>query len=218
MANLTQLKALEDLAGFLLVDKPEGINFATVMKTVKRKFGLVKVGHGGSLDVQASGLMIILVGDATKFDKDVMGADREYEIEVEDAGGLKSTPAILDEFRGDIFQTEPRFAVIKREDTGVYEEVDTGEHQPFMTHIYRIDEIDDGHVEGERGSISLQVKCTARTNMRALASDMGGSLKKCRRTKIGKFGVEDAIPFAKLLELEMKDFSSCVMPLKKALQ
>ena len=49
MANLTQLKMLEDLNGFLLVDKPAGIAFSTVVKTVKRKFNLVKVGHGGSL-------------------------------------------------------------------------------------------------------------------------------------------------------------------------
>ena len=78
MANLTQLKMLEDLNGFLLVDKPAGIAFSTVVKTVKRKFNLVKVGHGGSLDAQASGLFILLIGDANKFVGDVMGADREY--------------------------------------------------------------------------------------------------------------------------------------------
>ena len=77
MANLTQLKMLEGLDGFLLVDKPVGIAFSTVVKTVKRKFNLVKVGHGGSLDAQASGLFILLIGDANKFVGDVMGADRE---------------------------------------------------------------------------------------------------------------------------------------------
>ena len=78
MANLTQLKMLEDLDGVLLVDKPAGIAFPTVVKTVKRKFGLVKVGHGGSLDAMASGLLVLLLGDANKFASDVMGADRSW--------------------------------------------------------------------------------------------------------------------------------------------
>ena len=79
MANLTQMKILEGLDGFLLVDKPVNIPFASVVKTVKRKFGLIKVGHGGSLDAQASGLMVLLIGDANKFTDQVMGGDREYE-------------------------------------------------------------------------------------------------------------------------------------------
>jgi tRNA pseudouridine55 synthase len=61
MANLTQLKMLEDLNGLLLIDKPVGLSFTTVVKTVKRKFNLVKVGHGGSLDPAASGLLILLL-------------------------------------------------------------------------------------------------------------------------------------------------------------
>ena len=60
MANLVQLKMMEDLDGILLVDKPEGIQFSTVIKTIKRKFGLVKVGHGGALDTMASGLFVSL--------------------------------------------------------------------------------------------------------------------------------------------------------------
>ena len=62
MANLVQLRMLEDLDGFLLVDKPAGIAFSTVVKTVKRKFNLVKVGHGGSLDTSAARLAARLTG------------------------------------------------------------------------------------------------------------------------------------------------------------
>ena len=64
---------LENLNGFLLVDKPAGIAFSTVVKTIKRKFNLVKVGHGGSLDAAASGLLVLLINDANKFVGDVMG-------------------------------------------------------------------------------------------------------------------------------------------------
>ena len=77
MANLTQLRLLENLNAFLLVDKPSGIAFSTVIKVVKRKFNLVKVGHAGSLDTAASGLMVLLINDANKYVSNVMGADRE---------------------------------------------------------------------------------------------------------------------------------------------
>ena len=221
MANLTQLKMLEDLNGFLLVDKPEGIAFSTVVKTVKRKFNLVKVGHGGSLDAQASGLFILLIGDANKFVGDVMGADREYAgtlklgetTDTGDAWGrpipLPSRLATLDDLRGDVFQVEPKFCAIRKEGTAEYEVVDTGEHKQFLAHVYRFDVKDDG---------AFELKASKGVIVRALAQDMGATLTALRRTKIGKFDVADAIPFDKLLETEMKDFASVVMPLSVALK
>ena len=220
MANLTQLKMLEDLNGFLLVDKPEGIAFSTVVKTVKRKFNLVKVGHGGSLDAQASGLFILLIGDANKFVGDVMGADREYAgtlkrgetTDTGDAWGrpipLPSRLATLDDLKGDVFQIEPRFCAIRKEGTAEYEVVDTGEHKQFLAHVYRFDVKDDG---------AFELKASKGVIVRALAQDMGATLTALRRTKIGKFDVAEAVPFDKLLTTEMKDFASCVMPLSKAL-
>ena len=220
MANLTQLKMLEDLNGFLLVDKPAGIAFSTVVKTVKRKFNLVKVGHGGSLDAQASGLFILLIGDANKFVDDVMGADREYAgtlklgetTDTGDAWGrpipLPSRLATLDDLRGDVFQVEPKFCAIRKEGTAEYEIVDTGEHKQFLAHVYRFDVKDDG---------AFELKASKGVIVRALAQDMGATLTALRRTKIGKFDVAEAVPFDKLLETEMKDFASCVMPLSKAL-
>ena len=220
MANLTQLKMLEGLDGFLLVDKPVGIAFSTVVKTVKRKFNLVKVGHGGSLDAQASGLFILLIGDANKFVGDVMGADREYTgtlkrgetTDTGDAWGrpipLPSRLATLDDLKGDVFQVEPRFCAIRKEGTAEYEVVDTGEHKQFLAHVYRFDVKDDG---------AFELKASKGVIVRALAQDMGATLTSIRRTKIGKYDVADAVPFDKLLTIEMKDFASCVMPLSKAL-
>ena len=220
MANLTQLKMLEGLDGFLLVDKPVGIAFSTVVKTVKRKFNLVKVGHGGSLDAQASGLFILLIGDANKFVGDVMGADREYtgtlkRGETTDTGDAWGRPiplpprlATLDDLKGDVFQVEPKFCAIRKEGTAEYEVVDTGEHKQFLAHVYRFDVKDDGVFE---------LKASKGVIVRALAQDMGATLTSLRRTKIGKFDVADAVSFDKLLTTEMKDFASCVMPLSKAL-
>ena len=220
MANLTQLKMLEDLNGFLLVDKPAGIAFSTVVKTVKRKFNLVKVGHGGSLDAQASGLFILLIGDANKFVGDVMGADREYtgtlkRGETTDTGDAWGRPvplptrlATLDDLKGDVFQVEPKFCAIRKEGTAEYEVVDTGEHKQFLAHVYRFDVKDDG---------TFELKASKGVVVRALAQDMGATLMSLRRTKIGKFDIADAVPFDKLLATEMKDFAACVMPIGVAL-
>ena len=220
MANLTQLKMLEDLNGFLLVDKPAGIAFSTVVKTVKRKFNLVKVGHGGSLDAQASGLFILLIGDANKFVGDVMGADREYTgtlkrgetTDTGDAWGrpipLSSRLATLDDLKGDVFQVEPKFCAIRKEGTAEYEVVDTGEHKQFLAHVYRFDVKDDG---------AFELKASKGVIVRALAQDMGATLTSLRRTKIGKFDIADAVPFDKLLTTEMKDFAALTLPLSRAL-
>ena len=221
MANLTQLKMLENLNGFLLVDKPAGIAFASVVKAVKRKFNLVKVGHGGSLDAQASGLFVLLIGDANKFVGDVMGADREYTGtlklgETTDTGDAWGRPvpvpsrlATLDDLRGDVFQVEPRFCAIRKEGSAGYEVVDTGEHKQFLAHVYRFNVQDDG---------AFELKASKGVIVRALAQDMGATLMSLRRTKVGKFDVGDAVPFDKLLETELKDFASVVLPLSAALK
>ena len=232
MANLTQLKMLEGLDGFLLVDKPVGIAFSTVVKAVKRKFNLVKVGHGGSLDAQASGLFVLLIGDANKFVGDVMGADREYvgtlkrgeTTDTGDAWGrpipLPSRLATLDDLKGDVFQTEPRFCAIRKEGTAEYEVVDTGEHQQFLAHVYRMKVEEAEGAENAAGGkeVKFELKASKGVIVRALAQDMGATLTSLRRTKVWKFDVADAIPFDKLLATEMKDFPACVMPMSRALR
>ena len=219
MANLIQVRELEKLSGFILVDKPAGIGFASVVKAVKRKFNLPKVGHGGSIDTMASGLFVVVLGDANKFADRIANADREYE-GVFRQGGTTDTgdiygraeecpnPVSPNELRGDIFQTEPRFCSIRKEGSAAYDVVDTGEHSPLMTHVYKL-EITDGN---------FKLKCTARTLVRSLAKEMGVTLESLRRVCMGNFRVEDAIPFSRILEMEMKDLASCVTPVKEALR
>ena len=238
MANLTQLKRLEDLDGFLLVDKPAGIGFSTVVKTVKRKFNLVKVGHGGSLDAMASGLLVLLINDANKFVDGVMGADRAYtgtirlglrtnthDIYGEEVGGAGPVPesgelesrmsGVIRDFTGDVFQTESRWCSIRREGSASYEIADTGEHGRQLVHVYGFDVKPD---------LSFSVKGTRGLLVKTLVNDFGdalgcgAALASLRRTEVGKFKVEDAIPFAKILETEMRDFESMVMPLSAALK
>jgi len=237
MANLTTLRVLEGLNGFLLVDKPSGIAFSSVVKTVKRKFNLVKVGHGGSLDALASGLLVLLLNDANRFTGDVMGADRSWEgtmrlglktntgdIHGEPAGGDASKippperiESVLPEFRGDIFQTESRWCSIRKEGSAAYEIADTGEHKPFMAHVYRFDvrqPVSDAR-------LGFSVKGTKGLIVRTLVGDFGdalgcgAALESLRRVAVGRFAVEDAIRFDRLLETDITDFAPLVKPVSK---
>lgn len=233
MANLTQLKMLEDLHGYLLIDKPAGIAFSAVMKSIKRKFNLVKVGHGGSLDAMASGLFILLINDANKFVDRVMGADRAYEgtmrfgikTNTHDIHGevIANTSAEFDaasvekataEFRGDIFQTEPRYCSIRKPGTADYEVADTGEHSQFLTHVYRFEVTENRF--SVVGTKSLIVRTLANDFGEALGC--GAALESLRRMKIGRFTVDKAVPFERILNTEIGDFASWVMPLSQALQ
>lgn len=239
MANLVQLRMLEDLDGFLLVDKPAGIAFSTVVKTVKRKFNLVKVGHGGSLDTSASGLLILLVNDANKFTAEVMGADRVHtgtmrlgtSTDTHDVhgrvtgGNAAAMPAredfdkALGDFRGDIFQIESRFCSVRREGAAQYEIADTGDHAQFMSHVYRL-----SVSEFSPPKVAFEVSGTKSLLVRTLVNDLGEALgcgaclESLRRVKMWKFSVDDAIPFERILETETGDFASCVMPLSVALR
>lgn len=236
MANLIQLKMLEELDGFLLVDKPAGIAFSTVVKAVKRKFNLVKVGHGGSLDAMASGLFILLLRDANKFVADVMGADRAYsgtmrlglKTNTHDVHGatLAEAPVgavdfakVLPEFKGDIFQTEPRFCSVRKEGSAGYEIADTGEHAQFLAHVYRFTLPADAAVN----PVPFEVSGTKSLLVRTLVNDFGealgcgAALESLRRVRVGKFKVEDAVPFDRLLETEAGDFAALVTPLSRAL-
>ena len=231
MANLTQLKILEGLDGFLLVDKPVNIPFASVIKTVKRMFGLVKVGHGGSLDAQSSGLMVLLIGDANKFTDQVMGGDREYEGTLDfsyvtntgDSQGEKSKTEVeqrnmdLSQFKGDVFQTEPKFAAIRKEGTAEYEVVDTGEHKQFLGHVYKI-EVRSKSEEVRSAEYDFYLKATKNVLPRALALDMGATLTSLRRVKQWKFELKDAVPFDKILNTSPADFASLVLPVSAALR
>jgi len=248
MANLTQLRMLEGLSGVLLVDKPAGIAFASVVKAVKHRFNLVKVGHGGSLDPAASGLLVLLVNDANRFVGDVMGADRSYEgmmrlglstntydIHGEKTGesgrdglpddfGERAAKA-LPEFKGDVFQTESRWCSVRREGSAEYELADTGEHSPFLVHVYRLEVGQPERLVPDCpgfARLPFSVVGTKGLIVRSLVHDFGEALgcgaclESLRRLKVGRFDVAVAVPFDKVLDTDIADFASLVVPLSRA--
>ncbi len=242
MANLLQLRRLEDLHGFLLVDKPEGIAFPTVVKAVKRQFNLVKVGHGGSLDAGASGLLVLLINDANRHVDRIMSADRSYEGvlklgvrtstgdrfgerlgDADEAATYDSFRERIDEaasqFRGDVFQTEPQFCAVRREGSAAYEIADTGAHKPFLAHVNKLafspSPLSPAHV-------SFTLKASKNLIVRALVTELGealgcgASLTSLVRTRQGPFSVEAATPFQQLLETSLTDVPALVRPISES--
>ena len=236
------MKILEGVSGFLPVDKPRGIAFSSVMKTVKRKFNLVKVGHGGSLDAYATGLFVIVVGDANRLAGELMGADRSYEgtmvlgrrtdtrdvfgaVEKEcaAAAGEAEIDAALASFKGDVFQTEPRMCTVRRDGAATYETADTGEHAPVLSHVYSLKRTGLEQMDGGFKRLGFTVSGTKNLIVRALAGDIGeelgcgAALETLRRVRIGRMDISAAIPFEKILETDPASFPSLVVPPAKAL-
>lgn len=168
MANIANIAMMAGLDGAILVDKPVGMSSHDLMKAVKTSFNLVKVGHGGTLDVTASGLFVLLVGDATRFSNDVMCADRAYDVRLvlgretdtgDRAGNVlrdsacgdlprERLDAALKECRGDVFQSPPEFSAVKIAGKPGYEIVRTAEGDALrakLVHVYRY-EIGRAHV------------------------------------------------------------------------
>ena len=236
MANLANIAMLAELDGAVLVDKPSGISAHDVMKAVKTRFNLVKIGHGGTLDAPATGLFILLLGDATRFSNDLMGADRAYSVTAtlgvetdtcDRAGNIVSEKpsaevarerfdAALKELRGDIYQSPAEFSAVKLPGRTGYEIVRTAEGDALrerLVHVYRYDVS-----EFAPPKVSFSMKVAKGVSVRALVRDLGRELgcgacvEDCRCTVCGIHSVEKAVPFMKLMEMHPVDLAACVIP------
>jgi len=240
MANLASIAMLAELDGLLLVDKPVGISAHDVMKAVKNRFNLVKVGHGGTLDVTASGLFVLLLGNATRFSNSLMNGDRAYMAAIrlgcstdtyDRAGRIvaekpfdgvtrEAFDAAIKEFRGDIYQSPPAFSAVKIPGRDGYEIVQTPEDEAKrerLVHVYRfvVSEFTPPIVKAE-------VFCTKGVSMRSLVGGIGDALgcgavlEDCRRISAGRYAIQDALPFMDLLKLDAVEFKRRVIPTSEA--
>ena len=236
MANLGNIAMLAELDGAILVDKPVGISAHDVMKAVKAHFNLVKIGHGGTLDATASGLFVLLLGDATRFTNDLMGGDRTWSVELAlgretDTGDRAGNPvaekdgasvsreafdAALAEWRGDVYQAPPAFSAVKLPDKPGYEIVRTAEGDDLrekLVHVYKY-----GVLEFAPPKARLEIRAAKGVSVRALARDVGralgcgASVADCRRICCGGWDVADAMPFMSLMKLDAVDFKSRLVP------
>lgn len=203
-------------AAVLLVDKPVGITSFGVVKRIRHRVPVRKVGHAGTLDPMATGLLIILVGRATKAMERFMGQDKIYTGTIRlgettasydaesDVLERRATEHLSDEdvataartFVGTIEQKPPAFSAIKIGGERLYKKARRGEDFALPLRSVRVDSFD---VSPMRGSdVDFSVTCSKGTYIRSLAHDLGaelgvgGHLVGLRRTGIGDFRVEDA--------------------------
>ena len=233
------LASLGPLDGLLLVDKPSGPTSHDVVAQIRRRFRIPKVGHGGTLDPMATGLLVILLGKGTKISDRVMGHDKTYEgtfrlgieTDSQDADGQvvaeKDASAItaaqvaaqMQARLGDQMQLPPMVSAIKIKGVPLYKlarKGETVERQPRFIHVYRFELLDFAPPD-----VRFRVECTKGTYVRTLAHDVGQALgvgahlAALRRTKIGQIDVARAHPLAELLEAPALDGK--VIPLAAAL-
>ncbi len=239
MANLNSIAMLAEVDGLLLVDKPAGISSHDIVKAIKTHFNLVKVGHGATLETSATGLFVVLLGNATRLSSDLMNGDNSYigkmfvgkatntydgEGEVVSENGCEGlTREVVDnslpEFRGDVFQVPPMFSAVKINGESTYKIVQTAkeeERKAHLVHVYRF-----AITDFSLPHISFELSCTKGTVPRVLVNDFGDFIKtgamlaELRRIKSCGYSVEDAVPFMDLMKFDAVDFKNAIRPLSK---
>ncbi len=212
----------EPLTGVLLVDKGPDMTSHDVVAVARRALGTKKIGHCGTLDPMATGLLILVVGKATKIQDLLMSEDKEYvgtlelgrTTNTQDAEGVteieREVPPLSDEevtaafekFRGDFYQTPPMVSAIKKDGVPLYKLARQGKEvvrEPRLVHVYgyRIDGI-------RLPEVDFTVKCSKGFYVRTYAHDIGEALgcgahlKALRRTRSGKFDLERSVTFDQL--------------------
>jgi tRNA pseudouridine55 synthase len=227
------------LDGAILIDKPAGPTSHDVVDAIRRRFQIKKVGHCGTLDPNATGLLIIVLGRGTKLSEKLMGDDKVYEGTIKfgettnsyDADGeileTKTVPPLTLEqlneeaakFIGDQMQMPPMVSAIKKDGVPLYKLARKGievEREPRLIHIYNFRFTNYSEPLGE-----FRVACTKGTYVRSIAHDLGqklgcgAHLASLRRSVSGKFDVADATKFDDVMNLKAAELEKKVLPFLK---
>ncbi len=228
--------------GAVLVDKPAGPTSHDLVDAIRRQFLLKKVGHCGTLDPNATGLLIIVLGRGTKLSEKLMADDKVYEGSIKlgettdsyDAAGelvasLPVPPLSLEainqaatEFVGDLMQIPPMVSAIKKGGVPLYKLARKGieiEREARLVHIYNF-----RFSAYEEPVGTFRLACTKGTYVRSVAHDLGeklgcgAHLAALRRVVSGKFDVAQAIQFEELMKLEPRELERHVIPFLKLAQ
>ena len=227
------------LDGAILIDKPSGPTSHDVVDAIRRQFGIKKVGHCGTLDPNATGLLIIVLGRGTKLSEKLMSDDKVYEGTIKfgeatdsyDSDGeivssLPVPPLTLDHlnelaatFVGDQMQMPPMVSAIKKNGVPLYKLARKGievAREPRLIHIYNF------RFTGYREPLAtFKLACTKGTYVRSVAQDLGqklgcgAHLSTLRRSVAGKFDVADATPLDAVLKLTPAELEKKVIPFLK---
>lgn len=234
------VKIINQINGWLVIDKPYEMGSTTVVNRLKRYLHPSKIGHAGTLDPLATGVLPIALGQATKTIPYVMDGDKVYQFEVawgketstddlegdvlyesEKRPSLEEIEAILPLFKGEILQTPPLYSAIKVNGKRAYELARKGvdvelKPRPVM--------IKDLKVISHEGSKTLfEVHCGKGTYVRSLGHDMGrklgcyGHVTVLRRTKCGPFSLNHSILLENLEKKEYNPKDLSIIPVLTAL-
>lgn len=191
--------------GILLIDKPVGLTSHDAVAAVRRSLGRPKTGHAGTLDPFASGLLILLVGKATRLQSRLMALPKRYETvarlgatsttgdtegEIARTGRIPPDPPELP--TGDVRQRPPIYSAVKVRGERAYARARRGERFEMPERIVTVYRFEQLWREGERAG--YEIECSAGTYVRSLIADLGDAYcEELRRTAIGPFAVEQAV-------------------------
>ena len=231
------MQVFDALDGALLIDKPAGPTSHDIVDTVRQCYRIKKVGHCGTLDPAATGLLVLVLGKATKLSEKMMSDDKIYvgsmklgettntydaEGETDEARPvpgltLEALQEKANDFLGDQLQLPPMVSAIKINGTPLYKLARKGmevERKKRFIHLYKFQ-----ITEYEPPLAWFKIACTKGTYVRTLAHDLGQALgcgahlAGLRRTVSGKFKVGDATQLEELTTLSPDDLAKRVVPM-----
>ncbi len=222
--------------GVILLDKPVGLSSNGVLQRVRRLFDGVKAGHTGTLDPQASGLLPICLGEATKFAQGLIDSRKRYEAVIRlgwrsstgDAEGTltavseahasdEAVSACLERFTGELEQTPPMYSAVKVDGQPLYRLARRGitlDRAPRQIFIHELTLL-----SREADRLTIGVICSKGTYIRTLAEDIGdclgcgGYLEKLRRTDVGEFALDGAVTLERLEQLDSPQRRKLIEPM-----
>ena len=227
--------------GILVVDKPAGISSNDVVQQAKRLFGAQKVGHTGSLDPLATGVLPLCFGEATKFSQYLLDADTQYWAQVRlgittetaaadgeviaqaDTSGITESQvtAALETFVGEIEQIPSMYSALKHQGQPLYKLARQGievERAPRRISIYSAELL-----QFSEASIELRVHCSKGTYIRSLAEDLGaalgcgGHVSALRRLAAGPYEEAQATTLDELREVgDVREMDALLLPVSSA--
>ncbi|HEY1109068.1 MAG TPA: tRNA pseudouridine(55) synthase TruB [Opitutaceae bacterium] len=227
-------------SGLVVVDKPAGMTSHDVVARARRALGTRKIGHAGTLDPMATGLLVILVGKATKVSQYLTSLDKEYEGTVElgkvtdtqDADGemMETRPvppfteadirAGIQGFLGDQYQTPPMYSAVKIDGQPLYKAARKGEEVEREPRFIRVMSWEVTRFELPRFDFRMRV--TKGTYVRTLAHDLGqklgcgAHLAALRRTASDKFHISQAVTMDQLQAMTLPEIEKRLIPARDA--
>lgn len=211
--------------GIVIVDKPQGWTSQDVTARLRRVFDTRRIGHGGTLDPMATGVLPVFVGRATRGVEFFEHAEKTYETvlrlgvttDTEDITGTVLTQCpvnvtaqevetVLEDFRGEIMQVPPMYSALKIGGQKLYDLARKGkevERQPRPVSIHELTLLNMAGTE-----VSLRVRCSKGTYIRTLCKDIGqalgcgGTMAALRRIQAGEYTAQEAVPLETLLQAE----------------